>query len=282
MEPIERVRVRALEGSTEVERTDTLAVEEPLEIRIQGPGDPSATSFVTTMRTPGHDEELTAGLLLAEGVLTGRPDLLALDRPADARLSADLRANVLIARLRAEAFLRAGQLSRATVRGSACGVCGKTSIERVLPVDSPPLLSDGRVSAELLYALPGRLRDRQSIFSKTGGLHAAALFRADGSAEALREDIGRHNATDKVVGHFLLAGQVPVGHSILMVSGRAGFEIVQKAYNAGIPIVAAVSAPSSLAVELADTAGITLIGFLRDRRFNVYTHPKRVAGGQSA
>ncbi|MGE5277537.1 MAG: formate dehydrogenase accessory sulfurtransferase FdhD [Acidobacteriota bacterium] len=276
MDPIEPVRVRAREGDVEVERTDALAVEEPLEIRIRGEDGGPAASFVTTMRTPGNDEELAAGLLFAEGVLAERSGLLSLDRPADPRVSQELKANVLIAVLSPEARARAAGLTRGTVMGSACGVCGKTSIENVIPVDRPPLSSWMRVSPDFLYALPAKLRERQSIFSKTGGLHAAALFGADGELAALREDIGRHNATDKVVGHCFLAGRLPVGDSVLLVSGRAGFEIVQKAYGAGIPIVAAVSAPSSLAVELADTAGLTLVGFLRDRRFNVYTHARRV------
>jgi len=276
VEPIEPVRVRAREGDVEVERTDALAVEEPLEIRIRGEDGTPAASFVTTMRTPGNDEELAAGLLFAEGVLAERSDLLSLDRPADPRVSPELKANVLIAVLGRDARSRAAGLTRGTIMGSACGVCGKTSIESVIPVDRPPLASRMRVSPDFLYALPGKLRKQQSIFSKTGGLHAAALFGADGELAALREDIGRHNATDKVVGRRFLTGQVPVGDSVLLVSGRAGFEIVQKAYGAGIPILAAVSAPSSLAVELADTAGITLVGFLRDRRFNVYTHARRV------
>jgi FdhD protein len=146
----------------------------------------------------------------------------------------------------------------------------------VIPSDAPPLVSDLRISPELLFALPGRLREGQSVFSKTGGLHAAGLFDAGGRLQALREDIGRHNATDKLVGRFLLRDELPLADSVLMVSGRAGFEIVQKAYSAGIPIVASVSAPSSLAVELADATGLTLVGFLRERRYNVYAHPARI------
>ncbi len=279
MDPTDHVRVRAREGDTEVERADTLAVEEPLEIRIRPSGSRKATSFVITMRTPGHDEEHAAGLLFAEGVLRSRSDLAGLDRPTDARIDPELRANVLIATLAPEAYRRAAKLERGTVMGSACGVCGKTSIENVIPADRPPLVSNSCVSPEFLYSLPGKLRERQSIFSQTGGLHAAALFGADGGIRELREDIGRHNAVDKLVGAFLLRGQLPLSDSVLMVSGRAGFEIVQKAFAAGVPILAAVSAPSSLAVELADTAGLTLIGFLRGQRFNVYAHPQRVRAG---
>jgi len=276
MNPIDRVRVRTNEGGTDFEREDVLAVEEPLEIRIRSAEGGPVSSFVTTMRTPGNDEELTAGLLFAEGVVESPADLIALERPADPRIDPELKANVLIGTLSAEAFGRAAGLRRGTVMGSACGVCGKTSIENVIPSDRPPLESPLRVTPELLYELPGRLRERQSVFAQTGGLHAAGLFSPDGTLEEIREDIGRHNATDKVIGTLLMRGQLPLSNRILVVSGRAGFEIVQKAFAAGVPIVASVSAPSSLAVALAETGGVTLIGFLRGRRFNVYANPQRV------
>ncbi len=277
MEPIDRVRVRAREGETEVEREDVLAVEEPLEIRVRLAEGGPVSSFVTTMRTPGSDEELAAGLLYAEGVLESREELFGLGRPADPRIDPELKANVLIAALGSEAFARAQRLQRGTVMGSACGVCGKTSIENVIPSDRPPLTSSLRVTPEVLYALPERLRERQSIFARTGGLHAAGLFSSEGALEEIREDIGRHNATDKLVGTFLLRADLPLSDRILLVSGRAGFEIVQKAFAAGIPIVASVSAPSSLAVALAETGGVTLVGFLRERRFNVYANAQRIA-----
>lgn len=279
VEPIERVRVRAREGDAEVERSDSLSVEEPLEIRVRGQ-EGAARSFVTTMRTPGSDEELAAGLLFAEGVLAGRSDLVALERPADPRLSPELRANGLVATLSPEALARAGGLTRGTVMGSACGVCGKTSIESVLPEGAAPLESPLSVSAEILYGLPDRLRERQSVFAETGGLHAAALFDGNGNLLSAREDIGRHNATDKLVGSFFLEGKLPLSDAMLLVSGRAGFEIVQKAFGAGIPIVCSVSAPSSLAVELAESAGLTLVGFLRARRCNVYSHPRRIQSSE--
>ena len=276
MDPIERVRVRSRDGDVENEREDVLAVEEPLEIRVRTAGKEPATSFVTTMRTPGKDEELATGLLYAEGVLEARGDLISLERPTDPRVDPELRANVLVATLMPAALQRAGKLQRGTVMGSACGVCGKTSIENVIPADKPALESSLRVSPEFLYDLPSRLRERQSIFSKTGGLHAAALFEIDGSIREIAEDIGRHNATDKLVGASFLRGDLPLSDTILLVSGRTGFEIVQKAYAAGVPIVASVSAPSSLAVELAQTAGLTLVGFLRERRFNLYANPQRI------
>lgn len=276
MDPTQSVRVRARQGDQEVEREDTLAVEEPLEIRIRAAGSQKAASFAITMRTPGHDDELAAGLLFAEGVIRGRSDLIGLERPTDPRADRELRANVVIATLEPAAHARGEKLRRATVMGSACGVCGKTSIENVIPAGEPPLLSNLRVSQEFLYSLPGRLRERQSIFSETGGLHAAALFSANAEIQDLREDIGRHNAVDKLAGASLLRRGLPLSESVLMVSGRVGFEIVQKAYAAGIPVLAAVSAPSSLAVELAEATGLTLIGFLRDQRFNIYAHPERV------
>jgi len=273
---IDRIRVRSRDGDTEVEREDALAVEEPLSIRIQPDDGSPAFSLVTTMRTPGDDEELAAGLLFAEGVIEGRSELLDLARPEDPRMTAELRANGIVARLRAPATDRARQLRRGPVMGSACGVCGRTSVESVIPAGRPAISDGPRIPAELLFSLPVRLRERQSIFARTGGLHAAGLFAGDGTLHEVREDIGRHNATDKLVGAFLLRGDLPISDGILMVSGRAGFEIVQKAFCAGIPVVASVSAPSSLAVSLAESGGMTLVGFLRDRRFNVYANAYRI------
>jgi len=279
VDPIERIRVHAREGDAGVERSDAVAVEEPLEIRIRAVHGDRPARFVTTMRTPGSDEDLAAGLLFAEGVTLHRRDLIALDRPTDVRIDEELRANVLVATLADEALERAAKLARTTMMGSACGVCGKTTIENVLHDGRPPLASPLRIATTILYALPKRLRERQSVFAETGGLHAAALFDARGELREVREDIGRHNATDKLIGSQWLVDRLPLSDSVLVVSGRAGFEIVQKACAAGIPIVASVSAPSSLAVELADTAGITLIGFLRERRLNIYSHPLRVLAG---
>lgn len=273
--------MRAREGDFDVERADSLAVEEPLAIRVRAAADASpAVSFVTTMRTPGNDEELAAGLLFAEGVVEQRADLIALERPTDPRVDADLRANVIIARLSPAAFARAQRLVRGTVMGSACGVCGRTSIERVLPEGSLPVDSPLRLDPEVLFGMPDTLRKSQSVFAQTGGLHAAGLFDPMGALRAIREDIGRHNATDKLIGARWLAGDIPLASAVLLVSGRAGFEIVQKAHSAGVPVVASVSAPSSLAVELADAGGITLVGFLRERRFNVYSHPFRIASAR--
>ena len=187
--------------------------------------------------------------------------------------------NVLVGTVSPAAFARSEKLRRGTVMGSACGVCGKTSIEAVIPADRPPLLSSLRLGSGVLLSLPDGLRQHQSVFSQTGGLHAAALFGSAGEVRRVREDIGRHNAVDKLVGAGLRNGELPFSDAVLMVSGRAGFEIVQKAYAAGIPIVASVSAPSSLAVELADAGGLTLVGFLRELRYNVYSHSYRILPG---
>jgi FdhD protein len=275
MDAVEKVRVRAREGSAETEREDLLAVEEPLEIRLRGANRP-ATSFVTTMRTPGRDEDLAAGLLLAEGILERRDDLHAVGRPDDPRIEPERRENVVVADLAGPALERAEGLRRATVMGSACGVCGRTSIDGVLPVGRPPLASRLRLSAGTLRCLPEGLASGQSVFAATGGLHAAGLFDASGRLQDLAEDIGRHNATDKIVGTAFRTGRLPLSEAVLLVSGRAGFEIIQKAYGAGSPIVASVSAPSSLAVSLAEAAGITLVGFLRGERFNIYSHADRI------
>jgi FdhD protein len=276
VEPVERVRILSRDGDASVERVDSVAVEEPLEIKVRGTGDRSLLAFVTTMRTPGNDAELAAGLLFAEGVLRARADLVSLEPLADVRVAPELRANVLVATLAEGSLARATKLVRTTVMGSACGVCGKTSIENVIPADAAPIESALDVDADLLRALPDRLRASQSVFAQTGGLHAAGLFTSDGELVALREDIGRHNALDKLVGRSWLADELPLRAGVLVVSGRAGFELVQKAFAAGIPVMASVSAPSSLAVELAETGGITLVGFLRGSRFNVYAHAGRI------
>ena len=261
---------------------DSLVAEEPLEIRLrEGGAEPER--FVVTMRTPGDDDDLVVGLLFGEGVIEELGEIAAIEPPADTRVAPELAKNVRVVTLAARADRRLAR--RATVMGSACGVCGRTSVEDVaalaaaarrgkrapLPGTSPDLT----ISASLLTSLPGALRERQSVFASTGGLHAAGLFEADGSLLLAREDVGRHNATDKVVGAVLWSRR-PCP-PILLVSGRLGFEIAQKAALAGVTIVAAVSAPTSLAVDLAEETGLTLVGFLRGERFNVYTHPERIA-----
>ena len=244
---------------------DELSIEEPLEIRV------GRRAICVTMRTPGHDAELAAGFLLGEGVIQGRDDILhvapCLRNPAG---------NVVEVTLDPRVPLELGRLTRHVFVSSSCGLCGKASIDAV-QMHFPPVAGGPVVAAELLLELPHRMRAAQETFSRTGGLHGATLFSASGELIVLREDVGRHNAVDKAIGWALLAGLAPLADHVLLVSGRASFEILQKALAAGIPIVAAVSAPSSLAVSLAQDSGQTLVGFLRDGRMNLYAHPGRIS-----
>jgi FdhD protein len=235
--------------------TDVVAVEEPLEIRIGG------RPVAVTMRTPGHDEELALGFALSEGL-----------RPGAARLPDDLAANTV--ELDAPGF-DPERLARSFYTSSSCGVCGKGALEAVA-VEAPRIASDLRVAAALVATLPDRLREAQPAFDATGGIHATGLFDAAGTLLCLREDVGRHNAMDKVVGWAFREGRLPLTEAMLCVSGRLSFELVQKAAVAGCPILVAVGAPSSLAVELAGDRGVTLCGFVRGGRMNVYTEPWRV------
>lgn len=234
---------------------DSVAVEEPLEIRIDG------RPVVVTMRTPGHDDELALGFCLTEGL-----------RPEGATLPGDLAANTV--EVHAPGF-DASRLQRSFYTSSSCGVCGKGALEAVA-VEAPPVESRLTVEAALLASLPERLLDGQSTFAATGGLHATGLFSSGGDALCVREDVGRHNAMDKVIGRAFLEGLLPLSERVLCVSGRLSFELVQKAAVAGCPIVVAVGAPSSLAIDLGRDRGVTLCGFVRDGRLNVYTEPWRV------
>jgi FdhD protein len=247
---------------------DQLAVEEPLEIRLGG------KSLAVTMRTPGHDEELVAGLLYSERVIEGPRDIDVIAHYTgpddDPRIG-----NVINVLLNQPGPAIHQRLHRTFFTSSACGLCGKTSLDAI-DMDLQPVTGDVTVSLEALYALAPALAAAQTTFEQTGGLHAAALFDAAGQLLTLREDVGRHNAVDKVVGHMLLGDALPLDRHILMVSGRASFEILQKALVARIPVVAAISAPSSLAVQLALANGITLIGFLRPGRLNVYANSHRI------
>ena len=244
---------------------DALAAEEPLEIRI---GDLPLT---VTMRTPGHDEELAAGFLITEGIIERASQIVAL-RPY--ATTASSKNNGVEAELRDYEF-DATQMQRNFFAASSCGICGKASIEAIRQRGLRAPNSAFRFDPELLCTLPDKLRAVQTVFSHTGGLHAAALFDAQGNLIVLREDIGRHNAVDKVVGWALLQNRLPLDEHIMLVSGRGGFEIVQKALSAGIPVLASVSAPSSLAVQLARELGLTLAGFLRGRRFVLYAGASR-------
>jgi len=248
---------------------DDVAAEEPLEIRVGG-------DVVTiTMRTPGDDFELAAGFLHAEGVVNRRDDIarIAYGCAPDGLPTG----NVVEVTLQREGSVDVGAFERHVVASSSCGICGRTSIAAVQARETPLLNPHFRIEPACLIQLPAVLRSAQQIFGRTGGLHAAGLFDANGTLEFVREDIGRHNAVDKVIGDALLHGQLPLRERLLLVSGRGGFEIVQKALVAGVPILASVSAPSSLAVQLARDGGLTLVGFLREQRFVVYSHARRIA-----
>jgi FdhD protein len=273
--PSVRRDVTVLDASGAHTATDRLAVEEPLEIRVAG------EPLAVTMRTPGHDEELAAGFLFTEGVV---PDRGALEHVAhwhDA--SGRVLPDVLEVQLRAGAKVDVSRARRAFYAASSCGVCGKATIDSLrTKVGALTRELDPSVfSRALLDAMPAAMRPAQQTFDDTGGLHAAALFARDGTLVVLREDVGRHNATDKVIGHMLLSGRSLAGHALL-VSGRAGFEIVQKAAVARIPLLAAISAPSSLAVDLSVELGVTLVGFLRPPRAVVYGHAWRITSAHPA
>ena len=268
MTPTARCEVVRVQGGRATRGRDALAAEEPLEIRVGWPGH-EPEPLTTTMRTPGQDFELAAGLLFAEGVMQEPPATIRYCVEGEQLynvVSVDLRAPVDLSLLR-----------RATLTTSACGVCGKASLEALSTRGVQPLALGASVAPDLLTSLPARLRADQTIFQRTGGLHAAALFGPGGELLALREDVGRHNAVDKVVGWALLAGRLPLRDAVLLVSGRAGYEIAQKAVAAGVPVLVSVSAPSSLAVDLAREFGLTLVGFLRGEGFNIYSGAERVA-----
>ena len=263
-------RIVAVRGSALEYRADRVVGEEPLEIRAAGPGqDPVAVAI--TMRTPGFENELAVGFLRTEGLIDG-PEILRIDAgdPADMNQPDD-RVTVHLAR----PFDASLVAQRHFVATASCGICGKASLDEVA-VRSDPLPPGPVVARTVILALPDLLRAAQRAFDETGGLHAAALFTPAGELLAIREDVGRHNALDKLVGSQVLAKAMPLHDRILMVSGRVSFEIVQKAAVAGIPLVCAVSAPSDLAIEAADRLGVTLVGFLRGDGFNVYAHDERV------
>ena len=244
---------------------DQVAVEEPLEIRIGN------RPFVVTMRTPGNDEELAAGFMTSEGFTNSKADFREIDR---CPLSSNPE-NTIRIRFGNKVDQKSIESRRYSAVSSSCGVCGKTSIEAIGSSFSQ-VESDLKVNSQLLFELPERLREKQVVFDRTGGLHSSGLFDQDGKLICLREDVGRHNALDKAIGYALLNGIWPLEKHILLVSGRVSFEIIQKALAARIPIVAAVSAPSSLAIAVAREYGITLIGFLRPPKMNVYSHPQRI------
>jgi len=263
-------RILSVRNGSSFERTDRLASEEPMEIRAGGPGQ-EAASVAVTMRTPGNDFELAAGFLFTEGLVTGSHEIVSVaycELPAE-----EQQYNVVTVRLTRPFDSEA--LRRNFYATSSCGICGKASMDQ-LEVRCEHLPAGVTVGADVLVGLPASLREAQRIFEQTGGLHAAGLFDTDGTLVSLREDVGRHNALDKVVGEALLTGALPLSERVVMVSGRVSFELVQKAAVAGVPVICAVSAPSSLAVETAERLGMTVVGFLRDGGFNVYSGAERI------
>jgi FdhD protein len=265
------VSVCRIEGCSSAVRPDLLAVEEPLEIRLGCvmEGRRSHRGVSITMRTPGHDSELAVGFLFTEGIITAREQVTG--------VRACAAGNVVRVDLWPEVAVDLTRLERHFYTASSCGVCGKASLEAVR-VSSPHRPSEGWpvVEAAVIHRLPDTLRAEQALFDRTGGLHASALFDIHGNLLCLREDVGRHNALDKLIGLQFLSGRTPLSESVLLVSGRASFELVQKAAVAGIPILAAVGAPSSLAVDLARERGLTVLGFVRADRFNIYTGADRI------
>jgi FdhD protein len=267
--PVARTKIIEIRDGKRRRRSDRLAGEEPMEIRVGGAGEEPAPVAVT-MRTPGNDFELAVGFLFTEGLLD--PGALTKVSYCDS-LDADQNYNVVT--VRTSAPFEAEVLKRNFYTTSSCGICGKASLDDI-EVRCAPLGAGPEITLDVVSGLPETLRAAQRVFDATGGLHAAALFTSDGTLDAMREDVGRHNAVDKVIGHALLGGAPDFDRRLMMVSGRASFEIVQKAAVAGVPVLCAVSAPSSLAVSAADRLGVTLIGFLRDSGCNVYTHPERI------
>jgi FdhD protein len=274
-EPVRRTvtpaRARAWRDGKVIERPERLATEEPMEIRASGPGQ-EPTSVAVTMRTPGHDFELAVGFMVGEGLIHARDEVASV-RYCDLPGGEPQLYNVV------SVFLTRpfdpGGAERRFYTTSSCGICGKASLDQV-EVHCAAIPPSEPLPASVVVSLPDALRKAQRIFEQTGGLHAAGLFDHSGKEVAVREDVGRHNAVDKLVGRSLLAGELPLSDKVLMLSGRVSFELVQKAAVAGIPVICAVSAPSSLAVEAADRLGLAVAGFVRGRGFNVYCHPERL------
>lgn len=274
---ISKRRIDRLTDGVASSRGDTVVTEEPLEIRLDG------RSLVITMRTPGDDFDLAAGFLVSEGVVTRHEQVRGMRYCAGATADQANTYNIVDVQLDPDVEVPEFTLERNFYATSSCGLCGKASLDAVRTTARWTVVDDEvAIDSDLLATYPDRLRSAQRVFDRTGGLHAAALFTAQGELVYLREDVGRHNAVDKLVGRALLDDRLPLRHTVLLVSGRASFELVQKAAMAGIPCLAAVSAPSSLAVDLAEETGMTLVGFLRGRSMNVYAGRHRVDSRQAA
>lgn len=288
---LSHITVRRIAGADCVDEADILAVEEPLEIRLGFEKDGKLThrAISITMRTPGNDAELAAGFLFTEGIIHS-PDQVKQIRHCGLKIGKQrsvldrvvaLNSNTIRVHLNNGFDVDLKKLERHFYTTSSCGVCGKSSIEALATGVKKLTANDIHINYDLIHLLPEKLRASQDVFDQTGGLHASALFNTKGELEIVREDVGRHNALDKVIGAKFIAGELPLSDKILLVSGRASFELVQKALMAGIPILAAVGAPSSLAVELASEYGMTLIGFVRGRRFNIYSGSGRILSEQT-
>lgn len=266
--------VERIDGDSTKRDFDRVVTEEPLEMRLVAGA--STQTLAVTMRTPGNDFELAAGFAIGEGIIHTRNELRGVSYCIDPAIDAEQRYNIVNIALEASSLPDTSRFERHFTMNSSCGVCGRANLDALRDAGIVPMRDDTRLSRHTLQHLPDRMREAQRVFEATGGLHAAALFRPDGTLVALREDIGRHNAIDKLVGWSLLEGRFPLEGSVLLVSGRASYEILQKAAVARIPIVCAISAPSSLAVDLAKTFNITLIGFIRGERANVYAGGERL------
>jgi FdhD protein len=272
--PVTGAQVLTVSDGVATTHRDQLATEEPMEIRVQGRGQ-EPVAFAVAMRTPGNDFELAVGLCRTEGIVESPGDVetIAYCLATEAAERPDQQYNIVTVRLRRP--VSEDLRERRYLVNSSCGICGKAALDEV-DVRCAPVGAGPRLAASVVEALPARLVAHQRVFEQTGGLHAAARFTATGELVATREDVGRHNALDKLIGHAFLAEELPLGDQVLLVSGRLSFELVQKAAVAGIPVLCAVSAPSSLAVAAAERFGQTIVGFLRGSRFNVYTHPDRI------
>ena len=268
--------VVSVEGSKLTTKADRLATEEPMELRegVRSGGDWKLQSVAVTMRTPGNDFELAAGFAFTEGIITGREDVDSIAYCTDPGEPQNY--NIVNVYLSGTPKFDIDKLSRHVYTSSSCGVCGKGSIELVRTACPNKPVGDFRLTARVLSTLPSTLAEGQALFSKTGGIHATALFKPDGELLLVREDVGRHNAMDKVIGALIMQGRIPASDTLAFVSGRSSFELVQKASMAGIPALVSVGAPSSLAVDLAIELGMTLLGFFRGSRFNVYSGSQRV------
>ncbi|UFH53179.1 formate dehydrogenase accessory sulfurtransferase FdhD [Spirosoma sp. KNUC1025] len=271
------VTIQKISGESQTEAPDLLAVEEPLEIRLGfGPThDRQQRGVSVAMRTPGHDEELAIGFLFTEGIIQQRTDVLSCRHCVQ---DSQKEGNVIRVELHPDVVVDWSRLERNTFTSSSCGLCGKTTIDAVMTTTNGPIQSTLSVEPPILHALPERVRETQRIFAYTGGLHAAALFDSAGKLLIIREDIGRHNALDKLIGAAFWQNWLPLYQYGVFLSGRIGVELVQKSWRAGIPLIAAVGAPSSLAVQMAQEAQMTIAGFVRNERFNVYSAPERIKG----